>query len=296
MAIGMLLLFVILVPIMVLASSGPALVFSLLKYTPFASAASSGPIGVIGGVLSGLIASFILFLAIYIVVPNKSIRFRDSWLGALIAAILLEIFLLLFPFYVTHFMVGYVGQVGFAVVLLAFFYYFAVILLLGAEINAFFGEKVVATPADLPTMVHDWTSHAPESDEAKEKSAAQTHKPINPGSGYTLDPVQEAGNLGREAQQEQKGQQGSAKQAAQAGKSGRAVQTVQSTQETDEQAVQTAQDMVKKAQKQGKQDKTSSSLADKAIPIAQAVAGTALAFVVEFVRLSRKNKTKKPAA
>ena len=131
MAICMLLLFVILVPIMIVASSGPALVFSLLKFTPFASAASSGVIVFLGGILSGLIASFILFWAIYIVVPNKSIHPGSSWIGALVAAVLLELFLSLFPFYVTHFMGGYAGQVGFAVVLLAFFYYFAVILLLG---------------------------------------------------------------------------------------------------------------------------------------------------------------------
>lgn len=296
MAIGMLLLFVILIPIMIAASSGPALVFSLLKYTPFASAASSGPLVFIGGILSGLIASFILFLAIYVVVPNKSIRFSDSWLGALVAAVLLELFLSLFPFYVTHFMNGYGGQVLFALVLLAFFYYFAVILLLGVEINAFFAEKVVATPADLPTMVHDWTSHAPENDETKEKSAAQSHKPINPGSGYTPDPVKEAANLGRKAQSEQKG---SAKQAASAGRSGKVAQTAQaaqSSQLSDEEAVDMARGMVKKAQKQGKQEKPSSSLASKVIPIAQAIAGTALAFGVELVRLSRKNKTKKPAA
>ncbi len=299
MAIGMLLLFVILVPIMFVASSAPTFVFSLLKYTPLASLAASGPLLFIGGILSGLFASFILFLAIYVVVPNKSIRFSDSWLGALVAAVLLELFLTLFPVYVTHFMTGYAGTVGFAIILLAFFYYFAVILLLGVEINAFFAEKVVATPADLVTMVHDWTSHAPENDETKEKAAAQSHKPINPGTGYSLNPVKEAGNLGRKAQSGQKDQKGSAKQAAQAGKSGpssQAAQTTQSTQLSDDEAVEMARGAVKKAQKQGKQEKPSSSLTSKVIPIAEAVAGTALAFGVELVRLSRKNKTKKPTA
>ena len=39
-----------------------------------------------------------------------------------------------------------------------FFYYFAVILLLGAEVNAFFLEGLRATPGDLVTLVHDTAS------------------------------------------------------------------------------------------------------------------------------------------
>ncbi len=300
MAIGMLLLFVILVPVMVLASSGPALVFSLLKYTPLASLASSGPTVFIGGVLGGLIVSFILFLAIYIVVPNKNISFGDSWLGALVAAVLLELFLTLFPFYATHFMTGYVGQIGFAVILLAFFYYFAVILLLGVEINAFFAAKVVATPADLVTMVHDWTSHAPENQEKKEKTAAISHKPINPGSGYTLNPLQQTSRLGHEAQteqgqqHEQSGQSGQTDKTAQ--RPAQAIHSASSAQSEDERMVQEAKKAVKQAKKHGQQKQPSSSLSSKVVPVLEAVAGTALAFVVELVRSSRKNKTRKPAA
>ncbi len=297
MAIGMLLLFVILVPLMVVASSGPALVFSLLKYTPLASLASSGPIVFIGGILSGLIVSFILFLAIYIVVPNKNISFGNSWLGALVAAVLLELFLTLFPFYATHFMAGYVGQIGFAVILLAFFYYFAVILLLGAEINAFFAAKVVATPADLVTMIHDWTSHAPENQEKKEKTAAISHKPVNPGSDYTLNPIQQTSRLGHEAQAEQGQQHGRSEQTGQSGQApAQAIHSASSTQSEDEHMVQEAKKAVKQAQKHGQQKQPSSSLSSKVVPVLEAVAGTALAFVVELVRSSRKNKTRKPAA
>jgi uncharacterized BrkB/YihY/UPF0761 family membrane protein len=50
-------------------------------------------------------------------------------------------------------MKNYVGQAGFAVILLVFFYYFAIILILGAEINAFFLEKVCPLPNDLVTFV-----------------------------------------------------------------------------------------------------------------------------------------------
>jgi YihY family inner membrane protein len=264
MAICMLLLFVILVPIMFVVSSLPAIVISVLNATILSHAPGIGFIFFLIGILGGVLVAFILFLSIYIVVPNQQISWRDSWMGALVAAVLLELFLSLFPFYVSHFMTGYVGQVGFAIILLAFFYYFAVILLLGVEVNAFFVEKIVATPADLVTMIHDWTSHAPKSPEETEKQAPPSHKPIKPQPDVTLDPLQQAQRLGQQAQQ------------------------AQQTQQTGKQAVQTAQ-VYEEHQEDHRQQKEKGSLAtSKVVTILEAVAGTALAFLVELVRLNRR--------
>ena len=274
-AIGMLLLFVILVPIMFFASTLPTLALSLLKYTPLSTVAGSGFLITIGGILAGLIASYILFLSIYIVVPNQKISFHNSWLGALVAAVLLELFLTLFPLYISHFMTGYVGQVGFAVILLAFFYYFAVILLLGVEVNAYFAEKVVATPADIVTMVHDWTSHEPKSAEAQEKQAALSHKPINPDKGFTLDPAQKAQQLGKEAQQKQAKQPGKQNQAATQAQ----MQPVHTSQ---------AYDGHGQTEDHAQSEKKGGAGTSKIMTILGAVAGTALAFLVELVRLNRR--------
>ncbi|MBV9228334.1 MAG: YihY/virulence factor BrkB family protein [Chloroflexi bacterium] len=159
-AIGMLLLFIILVPIMVFASAMPTVVLNFLsnnpslKSIPFFYTLSTNPATLyVAGISGGLISAFILFEAIYFIVPNQRISWRNSWRGALGAAVALELFLILFPFYTTHFLSGYAGQIGFAVILLLFFYYFAVILLLGAEINAFFFEGVRPLPNDLATFV-----------------------------------------------------------------------------------------------------------------------------------------------
>jgi uncharacterized BrkB/YihY/UPF0761 family membrane protein len=95
-----------------------------------------------------------LFEAMYIVVPNQKIRWKQSWKGALLAAFLLEIFLILFPFYITHFMGSYTGIMGFILIFLFFFYYFAVILLVGAEVNAFYVEGVRALPDTLANFIH----------------------------------------------------------------------------------------------------------------------------------------------
>src|SRR5437588_1934939 len=180
MALAMLLLFVILVPLMVFASSIPALVQSILKATPVSLIPGNGFIFTALGIFIALLITWVLFEAIYIVVPNQHISFRNSWLGAVVAAIALQVYLIVFPFYVTHFLSNDTGQVGFAVILLFFFYYFAVILLLGAEINAFFAERIRATPEPLTTIVHEYTSHLQTSKEAIQEQAPPSHKDEEP--------------------------------------------------------------------------------------------------------------------
>lgn len=134
MAFGMLLLFLVLIPIMLLASS--------LNF---------------GGFIGGVLASWVLFVAIYIVVPNQHISLKNSWLGALVAACAFQIYVAVFPWYVRHFLGSYNGVAGFAVILLLFFYYFAAILLLGAEVNAFYAEGIRGTPMNLADLVHQAT-------------------------------------------------------------------------------------------------------------------------------------------
>lgn len=176
MAIGMLVLFAILIPIMVFASSGPALLLSNLQNSFLKDIPGGNIIGSIIGIVGSFIVSWILFEAIYIIVPNQHISFKDSWRGAVIAALLLQVYLTLFPFYATHFLTGYVGQAGFAIILIVFFYYFAVILLLGAEINAFFAEGVRDTPDNLAGIVHTKTGHDPKPENQQEQQAPPTHK------------------------------------------------------------------------------------------------------------------------
>jgi membrane protein len=131
MALVMLLIFLLLIPIMLLASS----------------------IG-LDGLLGSLIASLLLFQAIYMIVPNQKISLRKSWRGTLVAAVALQIYVLLFPFYIRHFLGSYTGNTGFAIILLLFFFYFALILLIGAEVNAFYAEGVRAKPQNIAEMVH----------------------------------------------------------------------------------------------------------------------------------------------
>ncbi len=154
-AIGMLLLFVVLIPLMVAASSATAIVVSLSHVIPFLkdNATIATVLSIVGGIVGGILVGFILFLAIYIIMPNQKVSLRHSWRGALVASVLLEVYLFAFPFYASNFLKGYSGVIGGGIILLLFFYYFAVILLLGAEINAFFSENVKPLPNDIFTFV-----------------------------------------------------------------------------------------------------------------------------------------------
>lgn len=175
-ALGMLLIFALLIPVMLLASSVPALLISFLKTTFLNSIPGWQLLFSAIGILGSLLITWILFEAIYIIIPNQHVSFRDSWRGAVIAAIGLQIYLTLFPFYAAHFLNGYGGQAGFAVILIVFFYYFAVILLLGAQVNAFFGEGIQKTPDNLAGLVHKKTNRDPKPSEEQHLQATPEHK------------------------------------------------------------------------------------------------------------------------
>ena len=152
-AIIMLALFVIFTPVLVLASTVPGIVLSLLQNTPVGD---NNTITTIFGILSSLIVAFLLFEVFYVFIPNRTQnvqsimhRFSTSWKGALVAAIVLELMLLFFPTYIRLFTKGYVGQIGLILAVVAFFYLFALIILLGAEVNAFFEEGIRPASSDL---------------------------------------------------------------------------------------------------------------------------------------------------
>ncbi|CAF3853821.1 unnamed protein product [Rotaria sp. Silwood1] len=162
MAIALLLAFIMIFILMLVASSVPSALMNTVK----GDAARFGLF--IAGILISLSISFGLFQMIYRLTPNKKMSLKKTWCGALIAAIILELFIILFPLYVRKFISNYAGntflfqilfkkfvycfllfflssffrgQIGFAVILIIFFYYFAIILIFGAQINSYFFEN-----------------------------------------------------------------------------------------------------------------------------------------------------------
>ena len=160
MALGMLLVFVILAPLMLFANSIPTVVHSFVQKNSLGQSqiVSSGIGFTFLTIFCGLLASWVLIEIIYLVVPNQHISFRESWFGALLAAVATQALLQLFPFYATHFLGGYTGTVGFAIIFIFFFYFFAVILLGGAEVNAFYAQGKRALPDNMAVIVHNITN------------------------------------------------------------------------------------------------------------------------------------------
>ncbi len=158
MAIGMLLLYTVLVPIVLLASLVPAAVLELLDI------GSTNPLAgfVIqaAGIAAAVATAIVLFGAIYVVVPNRPVRIREVWKGTVVAGVLLVLYELLFPIYMSRFLrpQNYGSAAGFAVVILVFFYYLAFILLLGAEINSWAsGQRQSA--GKLNEIMHEVQAH-----------------------------------------------------------------------------------------------------------------------------------------
>lgn len=99
---------------------------------------TTGSLGVVLQVVIGTVSGFLLYLAVYYVVPNRRQRLRGVLPAALVAGVAFEALTLVFPLYI-RFNQGinmYGRTFALFFVLLAFFYFLGMITMLGAEINA----------------------------------------------------------------------------------------------------------------------------------------------------------------
>jgi uncharacterized BrkB/YihY/UPF0761 family membrane protein len=113
--------------------------------------------------LAGLVASMIVWMityeAVYVMIPHRHITFRalghhmrKSWRGAAMATAVSLLFVLLLPLYSTYFQGSSLGQVAFIAILMVYLYSTTLILLFGAEVNAFFAEGIRVPQNDLITQ------------------------------------------------------------------------------------------------------------------------------------------------
>lgn len=144
MAVKMLLLFIVLVPVLVIISAIPGFVSKREVVQTLLANSGILEFGLtLLGILTGWLVAFVLFLAMYMVIPNRHVPLWLVWRGALIAGALLEVYAILFPYYAAHYLDGQdvTSSSGFALVVVIFFYYFGLVLLVGAEINAFLFDR-----------------------------------------------------------------------------------------------------------------------------------------------------------
>ena len=93
--------------------------------------------------VSSSVVFFIVFLALYVLAPNKRIYFKNAIWGAIFATVFWQLTSLGFSFYVntlSNYSATY-GSLGTVIVLMLWFYISGVIIMLGGVLNAFIREK-----------------------------------------------------------------------------------------------------------------------------------------------------------
>ncbi len=148
MAIGMVLILALLLPLSLGAAS---LVTAGSDAFGHILPKSLGVVLSYVGPLTSLAVLWLLFLVIYMVVPNFEVRFRQAWPGALVSAVLFGLLELLFPFYLNIFLspnIRYGAAAASLLVVIIWLWFFAVITVVGAQINAVL-MGLTATTYDL---------------------------------------------------------------------------------------------------------------------------------------------------
>ena len=147
MGLGMMAIF----SIFALIGVGTATLLPLLSQVPGMPKEITGLLNFPLQLAVGAVSGFVLFIAIYFVVPNRRQRLGRVWPGALFAGVAFEVLSLLFPLYIQlNKGINQFGkQFAFLFVLLAFFFFLGLITMFGAELNAVLfesRERVAARP------------------------------------------------------------------------------------------------------------------------------------------------------
>jgi membrane protein len=142
MALLMTSVYVVLTTVSVLASEIPHLLVALAEHLPFEVPWMLTAVGN----LVALASAVLLFLALYAVVPNCRLTPWDVWPGAVLAGLLFVLLSQAFPLYFWLFGGSYAvyQAFGLSLLLMTWFHFLAMILVLGAELNAFLGGHGVS--------------------------------------------------------------------------------------------------------------------------------------------------------
>ncbi|WP_207431510.1 YihY/virulence factor BrkB family protein [Sabulibacter ruber] len=96
----------------------------------------------VGNLLVSVLISIVIFAAIYKVLPDANIRWKNVWVGATVTAILFVIGKHILNIYLQHEPLGDTyGAAGSVVLLLVWVYYTSIIFLLGAEFTQVYSRE-----------------------------------------------------------------------------------------------------------------------------------------------------------
>ncbi len=140
MAVGMMLLFALLVVAELVATTVAQLVGQFAQGLPLVEPEAVPAVSVAGVAIS-LVAAFVLCVAIYYVVPNVRLKVSQVLPGTVFASLALVLLTQMFPLYVLYFggVNPYGAVIGLFFLLMTWAYLVANALLIGAELNALLG-------------------------------------------------------------------------------------------------------------------------------------------------------------
>ena len=141
----------------------------VFQYVPFEIPGRGLLGGFIGWSLS-IVSAITLFLVLYKVLPNKPRTWKQAVPGAFAATVLYFIIMQIFPLYMSFFGKGFQTYAIFGIVLLMMFwsYLLGLVLVLGAELNAFLeGPELAVQP--MPLAVRANWEEAPKPHGFKDK-------------------------------------------------------------------------------------------------------------------------------
>ena len=152
MSVGMVLLLTVFGGLMLVSTTLLGLV-NQVPYLP--SLLANGTVDFVVQVAVGSLSGFVLYLAIYYVVPNKRMHWGSIWIGAALAGALFECLSLIFPLYLrlTGAGAGYGKTFGLLFLLMLYFYYIGIVTMLGVEVNSLLHPIRVKQPHGGESLV-----------------------------------------------------------------------------------------------------------------------------------------------
>lgn len=150
LAFGMIVVFSVLAGIAVGTSS----VLPALTSIPGTPAILRGPMAVVLQFVVGVFTGFLLFAATYFVVPNRKQAWNKVWPGALLAGVLFEALVLVFPLYlqVNKGISNYGKTFALFLTLMAFFYFLGIVMMVGVEFNSVLYPLPVEQPGNAEAL------------------------------------------------------------------------------------------------------------------------------------------------
>jgi membrane protein len=150
MAFVMIFVFLILIVVSVTAASAATFLLGYSVELLPIPLPPLGPLQIVLGWGISFASAFLLFLALYRVVPNGPLTLGGVWRGALLGAVLFVVLSQLFPVYLRFLGGGFAAYktLGLFLLLMTWFYFLARVVVLGCQLNAFLNP--LPSPATVP--------------------------------------------------------------------------------------------------------------------------------------------------